>query len=214
MFNEDMTRCLLDSPEAIRGVQFYHDKVTSGISPRPGYGPVTRFASGRMGLVYGGHTTFWRIYNRVEDLDWDVALLPKGPARRHGGEIAVGAFAVTKNCRHPEAAWELVKHLASKEGVIAEVRAGGLPSRRSVAEELMLGPDRLNERPPSVEYAFEQIEYSMTIPRSPDYIEIAIEVIQPEIDRMLQGELTPEQACRRAAEAANRFIETLGRRDG
>ena len=213
MFNEDMTRCLLDSPEAIRGVQFYHDKVTSGISPRPGYGPVTRFASGRMGLVYGGHTTFWRIYNRAEDLDWDVALLPKGPVRRHGGEIAVGAFAVTKDCRHPEAAWELVKHLASREGVIAEVRAGGLPSRRSVARELMLGPDRLNDRPPSVEWAFEQIKYSMTIPRSPDYIEIAIEVIQPEIDRMLQGELTPEQACRRAAEAANRFIETLGRRD-
>ena len=74
----------------------------------------------------------------------------------------------------------------------------------------MLGPDRLNERPNSIEYAFEQMKYSMTIPRSPDYIEIAIEVIQPEIDRMLQGELTPKQACLRATEAANRFIETLG----
>lgn len=210
MFNEDMTQCLLNTPEAIQGVQFYYDKVADGISPRPGYGPITRFASGRMGLVYGGHTTFWRIYNRAEGLDWDVALLPTGPVRRDGGEIAVGAFAVTKDCRNPDAAWELVKHLASKEGVAAEVRAGGLPSRRSVAEDLMLGPDRLNERPNSIEYAFEQMKYSMTIPRSPDYIEIAIEVIQPEIDRMLQGELTPKQACLRATEAANRFIETLG----
>jgi hypothetical protein len=76
----------------------------------------------------------------------------------------------------------------------------------------MLGPDR-NKRPKNVQAAFGQMRYSMTIPRSPDYIEIAIEIIQPEIDRMMQGELTPEQACRRATNAANRFIETLGRRD-
>ena len=213
MFDESLTQCLLDTPEAIRGVQFYYDKVLKyDISPRPGYGPTTRFASGRMGLVSGGHTTFWRIYNKVEDLDWDIELLPRGPVRRDGGEIAVGAYAISKDSRYPEEAWRLVKHLASKEGVAAESRAGGVPSRRSVAQELMLGPNR-NERPKNVQAVFDQMPYAMAIPRSPDYIEIAIEVIQPEIDRMLQGDLTPEQACRRATMAANRFIETLGRRD-
>ena len=213
MFNEDLTRCLLDSPEAIRGVEFYRDKVLKyDISPRPGYGPTTRFASGRIGLVCGGHTTFWRIYNKVPDLEWDIEVLPLGPVRRNGGEIAVGAYAISKDSRNPELAWELVKHLASKEGVAAECRAGGVPTRRSVAEELMLGPDR-NENPRNVQAAFDQMPYAMPIPRSPDYIEIAIEVIQPEIDRMLQGQQTPEEACRRATEAANRFIETLGRGD-
>lgn len=213
MFDEDLTRCLLDTPEAIRGVQFYYDKVLKyDISPRPGYGPTTRFASGRMGLVCGGHTTFWRIYNQVPDLEWDIEILPLGPVRRNGGEIAVGAYAISKDSRHPEEAWSLVKHLASTEGVAAECRAGGVPTRRSVAEELMLGPNR-NQQPRNVQAAFDQMPYAMPIPRSPDYIEIAIEVIQPEIDRMLQGEQTPEEACRRAAVAANRFIETLGRRD-
>ena len=48
------------------------------------------------------------------------------------------------------------------------------------------------------------------IPRSPDFIEIALEVIQPEIDRMLVSDVDAETASRRATEAANRFLRALG----
>ena len=52
MFNGDCSRCLLDAPEAIQGVQFYYDKVFKhGMSPRPGYGPATRFAKRATDLI-------------------------------------------------------------------------------------------------------------------------------------------------------------------
>ena len=212
MFNDDCSRCLLDTPEAIRGVQFYYDKVyKSGMSPRPGYGPATRFASGMMAMVWGGHMNYWRTYNQIEDLQWDIQILPRGPVTRKGGEIAVGAYGINKQSRHPEAAWRLVKHLATPEAVAEEAKFGGFPTRKSVADELLLGPGR-NARPATVQAVYAQLPHAHPIPRSPNYIELAIEVIQPEMDRMLQGELTPEQACRRAAAAANRFIDVLGSR--
>jgi hypothetical protein len=48
------------------------------------------------------------------------------------------------------------------------------------------------------------------VPRSPDYIEIALEVIQPDVDRMLDKQLDVADTCRRAADEANRFIRVLG----
>ena len=49
------------------------------------------------------------------------------------------------------------------------------------------------------------------MPHSPDFIEIALDVIQPEIDKLLDNPHgNVDEACRRATRAANEFIETLG----
>ena len=83
--------------------------------------------------------------------------------------------------------------------------------RKSVAEELLLGKSH-TDRPYNIAAVYEAIKYAEPIPRSPDIIEISIDIIQPEIDRMILGDLTPEQAAKRATESANRFIKVVGRR--
>lgn len=213
LFNESLTRCLLDTPEAIRGMQFYYDRIHKyEVSPQPGYGPSAGFASGRIAMMLGGHTGDWPIYNASRNLpEWDIQILPRGPATREGGEIALEAFGISKDCEHPEAAWELLKFIVSKQGIRGRVEAGFLSVRRSVAEEMLLNEDRTDD-PRSIDAVYRQLPYARPIPRSPDYIEIAIEIIQPEIDLMMSGRYEPAQACRRAAAAANRFIEVLGRR--
>lgn len=210
LFNPDMTQCLLDSPEAIQGMQFYADKVhTYGISPKPGFGPANGFSSGKMAMLFGGHTGAWVFYNQLPDLNWDIEILPQGPVTRRGGEIAMDAFGIAKTSQHPEAAWRLLKFMTSKEGIRRHVSAGWLSPRKSVAEEMLLTPDR-RERPLNVKAVYEAMEYAMPIPRSPDYIEIATDVIQPEIDRMILEGTDVATACRRASLAANRFMAVLG----
>jgi len=81
--------------------------------------------------------------------------------------------------------------------------------RKSVARAMLILQDR-QSHPRNIVAAYEQLRYAQQVPRSPDYIEIALEVIQPDVDRMLDKQLDVAATCRSAAESANRFISVLG----
>ena len=208
-FSDDGRSCLLDSPEAVRGLRFFHEKVyRDGFAPEPGRGFPGGFAGQRYAMVLGGHVGDWRTFNAVSNLNWDVQLLPAGPAGRAGGEMALGAYGISRHCRHPEAAWTLLKFLVSHAALEKEVRDGALSVRRSAADRILFSPER-RQAPRHMDAVYAQLEHARPIPRLPNYIEVALNVIQPEIDRMMQDRQTPEQAARRAAAAANAFLETL-----
>jgi multiple sugar transport system substrate-binding protein len=210
LFTDDLNRCLLDSPEAIRGMQFYYDKIYKhGIAPRPGFGPDYGFMSGQVAMEFGGHTGNWIAYNQIKDLDWDIQILPRGPATRNGGEFANDSFGISKHSRCREQAWEFIKFLSSKESVRVHLANGYLPVRKSIVAEMLAGTNR-PAHPRNIMAAYEQLKYARQVPRSPDYIEIALEVIQPDVDRMLDKQLNVADSCRRAARSANRFIAVLG----
>lgn len=210
MFTPNLSRCTLDTPEAIRGLQFYRDKIYKyGIAPRPGFGPDRGFMSGKIAMDWGGHTGLWTTYNQIPDLDWDIQILPRGPRTRTGGEYAIDTFGIAKDSPHVDAAWQFIKFLVSKPSIRRHVQEGYLSVRKSVAGELLL-TDQRKTAPRNVKAAYEQLKYAVLLPRSPDYIEIALEVIQPDIDRMLDQDVDVAQVCRSAARAANRFIEVLG----
>jgi len=213
LFSGDMNRCLLDSPQAIAGMQFYYDKIyTHQVAPRPGFGPDQGFMSGKIAMEFGGHVGSWIAYNQISGLDWDIQVLPKGPVTRSGGEVSIDSFGIAKDSPHREQTWAFIKFLSSKESVRLHVENGYLPVRKSVAREMLLRPDseRAHPRPRNIMAAYEQLKYARQVPRSPDYIEIALEVIQPDVDRMLDKQLDVAATCRSAADAANRFIRVVG----
>lgn len=183
MFSDDMNHCLLDSPEAIQGMQFYLDKIYRyRVAPRPGFGPATGFLSGKIAMELGGHTINWNNYNHVEDLDWDIQILPKGPKTRRGGEFAIDTFGVSKDSKHLEESWQFIKFLVSRPCIRENVRNGYLPVRRSVAQEMLFDHPQL-AHPRNVGAVYEQLKYAQLLSRSPDFLEIAMEVIQPDVDR-------------------------------
>jgi multiple sugar transport system substrate-binding protein len=209
MFDADIQNCLLDQPEALQAMKFYADKIELGISPPPGKGPSRGFESGRYGMVWGGHTGNWSVYNQIEDLDWDIEMLPIGPAGRAGAELSMDAYGISKDCEDPEAAWAFVKFLCSTDSLERFAEAGSLVARRSVAEKVLMSEDSVR-RPQNIRAVYDSLEHAMSIPQSPDFIELAIEVIQPEIDLLTAEGLPVETVCRRAAESANAFIKTMG----
>ena len=115
LFTDDVNRCLLGSPEAIAGMQFYFDKIyTHRVAPRPGFGPDQGFMSGKIAMELGGHTGNWINFNQHPSLDWDIQILPKGPVTRSGGEVAADSVGISRDSEHREQAWQFVKFLSSK----------------------------------------------------------------------------------------------------
>jgi multiple sugar transport system substrate-binding protein len=209
VFTKDGRRCLLDTPEAIAGLRFYEEKSSRHhISAPAGFEPVNGFVNQRVAMIVGGHVNYWLNYNQMPGLDWDVQLLPAGPHSRKGGELAMAGYSISRTCKHPDEAWELMKFLTRRDAVAEIVARGSLSVRKSVAAENIRGPRR-NDRPRNLDAAYAQFEYGEPIPRHPHYIEIMLQIVQPEIDRMILGELTPEQAGHRAAAAVNAFLETF-----
>lgn len=209
IFTADGQRCLLDTPEAINGLRFYLEKSTKhGISAPAGFEPINGFVNERVAMIVGGHVNYWLNYNQKADLDWDVQLLPAGPVTRKGGELAMAGYSVSKTSRHPEEAWQLAKFLTRPEAVARIVARGSLSVRRSVAEAQMRDA-KPGDRPRNLAAAYRQFQYGQPIPRHSHYIEILLQIVQPEIDRMLLGEFGPEEAGRRAAEAVNAFLATF-----
>lgn len=210
IFDKDMTHCLLDQPEAIRGFQFYTDKVhRQKVSPPPGFAPDQGFASGKIAMELGGHTGNWTLFNQINGLNWDIQILPRGPVTRSGGEISMEAIGMSKDSPEKEACWRYLKFMMSRTSVREHVDAGYLAIRKSVAGETLLSSSHTNY-PHNVQAAYDSLEFAVSIPRSPDFIEIAMDVIQPEIDRMLIGPSDVTTTCKRATVAADRFISAVG----
>ncbi|MFI5356833.1 MAG: ABC transporter substrate-binding protein [Opitutales bacterium] len=213
-FSPDGRRCLLDSPAAITGLRFYLEKSSKyHFSAPAGYEPLNGFVNQRVAMIVGGHVNYWLNYDQMPGLDWDVQVLPQGPAGRSGGELAIAGYSISRASRHPEAAWALAKFLTRREAVAAVVARGSLAVRRSVAAAQIkaAGP---GDRPHNLAAAYRQFAFGEPIPHHPNYLEIMFDLVQPEVDRMLLGELSPEQAARRATDEVNAFLRTFDGKAG
>lgn len=90
------------------------------------------FLAGKVAMISFGH---WMVptYQDVA-FKWDVAPLPKGPAGR-ATSINSAGFVMAKNCKNPDAGWEWIKYVLSKEGQTRLAQLGfAIPIRKEVAE--------------------------------------------------------------------------------
>ena len=208
-FNSSASTCTLNTAQALQGLTFYRDKIyKNGFAPAPGDGAASGFRSNTYAMEFGGHTGNWKSYRQISDLNWDIEALPKGPSGRRGGELSLSAMGIAKKSKEREAAWQFVKFMSSKEAIEAFARFGYPSVRRSVASM----PFYARQAPinkPALERAMESAEPD---PDAPDFMEIALDLVQPEIDEMLSDGLTPQVAAQRATQSANAFLRTQVRR--
>ena len=93
-----------------------------------------------------------------------------------------------------------------------DVDAGYLSIRQSVAREKLLTPNRTTN-PRHVEVAYEALRIADHGAHSPDFIEIALDVIQPEIDRrwrMVATSTNPAAARRKPPTISSRRSAPIG----
>ena len=135
---KDPTACRMAEPAALEALEWlrarmWDDRVMATFADVQ-MGTSQAFVAGLVAMVEDGS---WALKDILAGAKFrvGVAPFPAGPARRVTLATTDG-FGIYSGTRHPEAAWELVKFLISKEYGRAMARANFLqPARASLVEE-------------------------------------------------------------------------------
>ncbi|BBX22634.1 ABC transporter [Mycolicibacter terrae] len=119
------THLNFDDDAFLAGIQFYADlacvhRVAPAASDTQAISTMGLFTAGQAAMALGGH---WRYqtFAQADELDFDVAVLPTGPAAAAKGMAARSAIgstglAIAAASRHRRQAWEFVKFAAGPVG--------------------------------------------------------------------------------------------------
>ncbi len=135
----DPTHSLIGEPEALAALEWLRARIWDDrvMATLPDVGRLQThdaFASGRLAMVEDGSWSLKSILSNAK-FRIGVAPLPAGPKRKVTLATTDG-FGIYAGTKHPEAAWELVKFLISKDYGRAMARANFLqPARASLVDE-------------------------------------------------------------------------------
>jgi multiple sugar transport system substrate-binding protein len=211
IFNDDVTRCTMDSPEAIEGFKFYTGlSLTEKVAPRPNLLEPelyqSQFASGRIGMIAESRYIYKR-FIRVRQLDfnWDLAPMPRGKSL--ATTFIWGGNCIYRGTKHPREAWEFMKFMSGPEGAEVTLDAGNaLPPYRPAAEAEILHPR--DPRIPANDKCFlDAVEYGRIAPFPRQYPEFVTAMTG--LNESFIGVRTPspDQACRTFTEKVNAFLK-------
>jgi multiple sugar transport system substrate-binding protein len=209
ILNANATRCVMDTPEAIAGFQFYADLcLQEKVAPRPNLLELelyqSLFASGRVAMIADSRYIYKRfLKTRKLDFRWDLAPMPRGPAAQ-ATTFIWGGNCIFRGTKHPREAWAFLKFISGKEGAAVTLDAGNaLPPYRPAAEAEIANPRDKNV--PKRDHLFlDAIQYGRVAPFPRQYPEF-VSAMTP-LHESFIGINTPEQACRDFAAKVNEFL--------
>ena len=186
------TKCLLNSPESMEGLQFlvdlshkYKVSPTSNTFRNLGLGVIQMFMMQRVAMFHSG---IWEtpVVRKAKDFDWDVAMFPKSPKGIRKFATGGTAYGILKTTKYPEQAWEVLKALSGDEGQIMLAESGlAQPANKKIAEgEHFAGS---NKPPLNKKMLNEAVKYTVYDPFNAKWREIRDLYIYPEFDLMFNG---------------------------
>jgi multiple sugar transport system substrate-binding protein len=142
---QDDTKAAFATDKAIAALAYERDAVHKDASVAPSGGPkepdafkalVGQFGGhaairlGRVAMWEGGSYTIIQYLRFVEDeVDWDIAPLPRGPAGRFTLATSDG-WSIWNGTKNKDAAWEFLKYLQGDEHTDLATRYAGQQSAR------------------------------------------------------------------------------------
>jgi multiple sugar transport system substrate-binding protein len=189
----DGRRATFTSPDVARGLSFLTDLIhVHGVAPDmegDAQQDTNLFVTGHLAMITEGS---WRLrfFRQIEDFEWDVAPLPRGPARQVTSVNGL-ANVIWSGSENPELAWEFVQFLSSRPCQEALARGGtSIPALREVAEsEIFLDPTL---PPDSIDVFTDAIATAHALNYTPGYHEWD-RVLQRGLERAWRGSETVEE---------------------
>jgi multiple sugar transport system substrate-binding protein len=110
----DLKEPTLDSPATVGAVQFLADLVKNGYAPNPtGSDPAQLFQSGKVAMATpAGAAGFAAALDADPGVKWDVLPLPGNKSQEN--VFGAAGFAIYKNSKNKDLAWELTKELGGE----------------------------------------------------------------------------------------------------
>ncbi len=206
--SKDFKRCTLDTPEAIRGLQWMKDlRWKYHVTPQPSESSMSAFSfqSGKLGMysAWSGMTPVF--LKQATGFEWDIAPEPKGPAGRFtpmkGNQLTVYAES-----EHPREAYEFIKFVTSAENemwVCGQLRRS-ITTHKSVARN----PEYLKAYTPpyQTDVFLHEMDYGRQIPINYRYQAWYEEFISG-LDLMLTNEMDAKEAVKWMVPRINQALQ-------
>jgi multiple sugar transport system substrate-binding protein len=152
VLSPDARRSALDSPQALRAIDFYSSLAVEGLVPPNALEKDSdilegAFVGGDYGVIFSGSWLVRRIFaapaGSAIQSHFDVAPYPAG---EHGHATFFGGsnLAIFKGSKHKAEAWELMKYLGSKP---AEVTLARLSSMMPTRPDAAVDPELTSRHP-------------------------------------------------------------------
>ncbi len=214
---ENPAEFMLDSEEALKGLEFYVDLILKHkVSPSPmslvklGMGVEMMFKTQRLAMLGSG---IWETpaLRDITNFDWDVAMFPKGPEGMRAFGTGGTAYCIMKSTKYPEIAWQIIKALTSKEANERLAESGlAQPARIKVAEsEHWAGSEKLPKNKGMLNAAIKHVIYEPFISQ---WREIKELYIKEKLDLVYMGRLTVEKAMKELGPKINQILQEENRR--
>ena len=199
-FNEDATKCLLDSPENIAALQWCVDAIMKHkVAPLPLYFDAwVGFRQGRVAMAPEGIYMLPDLQKQT-DLDFGASVVPvigKEPAT--WADSHVMCMRKDLDDDKTSAAIRLMKFLSDNSLDWAE--GGQVPVRKS-----LLASERFKAMPIQYEFS-KQLPYIRYMPRIPFIFEFLTE-FDVAIEKALRGSMDPQKALTEAARQIDTIIQ-------
>ena len=188
------TRLMLETPEALRAVQFFVDlsatyHVVPNLEEEAAEESESRFINGTLAMFFNSRRGV-PTYREITAFEWDVAPLPQDAER--ASVLHADGYCLPSASQHKDAAWVFIEFANSPQGQTIIAGTGRtVPSLVAVAESpAFLDPSL----PPANSQVFlNELPYIRTLPVVPNWADIE-EMAGEELARAFYGQTTVEDA--------------------
>lgn len=212
------TKFLGTTPEFIEALQFMGDLINKyKVVPTPAEteamqaGAPDLFMTGKVAMAIQGTSIFLN-YAEIKDFEWGTAAVPWPNEIPRWNYLYPDQYAIIKGQEHPEAAWELLKDLASPEGeklhpIESHLAVG---PRKSVADYFVELATKTSGQPEEeVLTAIDGMKYMSTAPghATVEWQQFWDKAFKPSIDKVLLGDITAAEAVQEMEPIFNKIVE-------
>jgi multiple sugar transport system substrate-binding protein len=196
----DPTKVLVDSPQAIAGLETERSMITDGISPKA----VTVYEETETeGEFLRGDAVFLRnwpyvysligtsSYPKLKTDQVGVSELPSADGKPGNGTVGDQPLYISTSSKYPDAAWKFIEFLsATEQQRFRAVEGSFLPTRSALYDD-----PEIQDSVPVVALAKQALQHTRPRPVSPYYSDMSLEM-QEQFNASLKGDSTPEEAAR------------------
>jgi len=204
VLNDSLDQSVIHEPAAVEALKWIQDlMLVHKISPDPSVtaqqGTSAMFKAGQVGMAAYGH---W--LNPGLDADnkfqYGVAMLPKGKVNRNSFVSGAG-YAVSKDTKHQDAAWELLKWMVRPDIMIESTKLNAaVASRKSVYESELFMSN------PNNAAFIEQTKYMQPLPVTTKWNEM-FDVVKSEFQLIWTGKQTAQQGADAITAKVNKILK-------
>ena len=211
-FAEDGKHFNFESPESlnvIRTLTRYaqEDKVIDATLFSGDNGLPNAFFNGNGGIGYIGSWAAGVGKVDFPDFKFDYVMLPPmfGTEPKFVADAGWGKV-VSKNTKHSEASWKLVKYMTAERANALKFNqiSGTIPAMKSIVEQ----PDEILAVQPWIKPTFALLKHGAYLGNVTDRDQLFYEIIAKNITDALTGAVTPEQAAAAIQKQANEMVDS------